>query len=64
MFTPGSKVSNKKVSYEALKMKIFGRCVEIPPRIFKLIFSPDPAKPASLKLETYSLGPFGEMPSH
>ncbi len=58
MFTPRSKHPNKKVSHEALKTKIFGPGVEIPQRILKIIFSPDPGKPASLKLETYSLGFF------
>ncbi len=38
MFTPGPKESNQKVSYKALEMKIFGPCIEIPPRKLKLIY--------------------------
>ncbi len=63
MFNPDPKESNKKASHEALKMKIFGPWNELTPRILKLIFSPDPAKPASLKLEKYSLCLFRKMPS-
>ncbi len=44
-------------------MKIFDHCVEIPPRILKVI-SPHPAKPISLKLETYSLGLLAKTQSH
>ncbi len=61
MFTLGPKESNQKVSHKALKIKIFRPCIEIPPRILKLIFSTDPEKPSSLKLATYSLGLVGKI---
>ncbi len=60
-FTPGPKESNQKVSHQALKINIFGPSIVILPRILKLIFSPDPAKPVSLKVETYSLVLFKKM---
>ncbi len=44
-------------------MTIFGPCVEIPPNSLKLMFTPDPAKPASLILEMYSFGLFENPPS-
>ncbi len=44
-------------------MTILGLCVEIPPRRLKIIFTPDPAKPAGSSLEMYSLGRFGNPPS-
>ncbi len=50
MITPGPKVSNKQVSREAQRMKFFGFCVELQLRLLKLILSPNPAKPSSLKL--------------
>ncbi len=62
MFTLGKKEPNQKVSHEELKLKIFGPCVEIPQRILKLIFSPDVAKPVSLKHKTYSLGLLRRVP--
>ncbi len=63
IFSPGPKESYGKVLHEPLKMTILGTCVEIPPRGLKLIFISDPAKPASLRLEIYSLGLFGKMAS-
>ncbi len=44
-------------------MAIFCPCVEVPALILRLIFTPDPAKPASLRLELYSLGLFENPPS-
>ncbi len=58
IFSPGPKESNKKVLHEPLKMTISGPYVKVPPRRLKLIFTPDPAKQASLRLEIYSLRPF------
>ncbi len=63
IFNPGPKESNRKVLHESLKMTILRTCVEIPPRRLKLIFTPDLAKPASLKLGMYSLGLFKNPPS-
>ncbi len=63
IFTPGPKESNRKVLLEPLKMTISGPCVEIPPPRLKPIFPPDPAKPANLNLEIYSLGLFENPPS-
>ncbi|KAL9955788.1 hypothetical protein ACROYT_G037168 [Oculina patagonica] len=58
IFTPCPEESNKNVLDDSLKMTIFGPSVEIPPRRLKLIFTPDPANIASLRLEMYSLGLF------
>ncbi len=55
---PGPKESKRKVLHEPLKMTILGPCVDIPPRRLNLVFTPDPAKPASLRLEIYSLDLF------
>ncbi len=72
IFTPGPKESredsllkesNKKGLHEPLTMTSLCTFVELPPRWLKLIFTPDPAKPASLRLEMYSLGPYGKLPS-
>ncbi len=63
MFTQGPKEKNNKVSHEELKMKISGPCVERQLLIFKVVFSSDQAKSASLSLKTYSLGLCGKMPS-
>ncbi len=64
MFTPGPKESNKKVLHETQKKTNLGmHWVEIQPYRLMLIFTPDPAKPSSLRLEMYSLGLFGKMPS-
>ncbi len=54
IFTPGPKESNRKVLHESQKMTILGTCVQIPPRRLKLIFTPDPERPASLRIEIYS----------
>ncbi len=62
LFTPGPKDSNRKVLHKQLKMTISGHCVKIPPSILKLIFTTDPAKPASLRLGIYSLGLLENMP--
>ncbi|KAL9955792.1 hypothetical protein ACROYT_G037171 [Oculina patagonica] len=61
IFTPCPKESNKKVQDDSLKMTIFGPSVEIPPRRFKLILTPDQAKLASFELEIHSLGPVRKM---
>ncbi len=39
-------------------MTILGPCVKISPPKLKLIFTPDAGKPATLRLEMYSLGHF------
>ncbi len=44
-------------------MTILGRCVKKSPRRLKLIFTPAPAEPASLRLEIYCLGLFRKMAS-
>ncbi len=49
---PGVEIT--KVVYEPLKMTILGRCVKIPPGRLKLIFTPVPANPASLRVEIYT----------
>ncbi len=56
IFTPGPEESNTKVIHEPLKMTILGPCVEKPPRSLKLIFTSNPSKPATLRLEMISLG--------
>ncbi len=43
-------------------MTILGPSVDIPSRRIKIIFTPDPAKPASLRLGMYILGVFGKAP--
>ncbi len=43
-------------------MTIVGPCSEIPPGRLILILLLDPAKPARLRLEMYSLGLFGNFP--
>ncbi|KAL9961236.1 hypothetical protein ACROYT_G030143 [Oculina patagonica] len=63
IFTPAPKERHGKLLHEPLKLTISGPCVKISPRRLKLIFTPDPAKPASLRLEIYSLGLFGKMAS-
>ncbi len=45
-------------------MTILRHCVKILPRRLILIFTPDAAKPAGLKIAMYSLGLFRKMPSH
>ncbi len=40
-----------------------GPCIEVPPHRLNLNFTPDPAEPASLRHEVYSLGLFGKPPS-
>ncbi len=62
-FTPGPNDSNKKLLNEPLKMSILRPFVKIPPRRLKLIFTPGSAKRASLRLEIFSLGLFGNPPS-
>ncbi len=63
IFTPAPKESNKKVLQEPLKMTILDPSDEILPRRLKPYFPPDPAKPAILRLEMYSLGHFEKPPS-
>ncbi len=41
---------------------MLGHCVKIPPRILKLIFFPDTAKPFSLMIKMSSLRSFGKPP--
>ncbi len=50
IFTPGPKESNKKAQHNPRKMAIFGSSVKIQARRLKLFFTPDQAKPASLRL--------------
>ncbi len=44
-------------------MTILDPCVDIPPLRSKFFCTLVPAKPDSLRLEMYSLGVFGKMPS-
>ncbi len=63
IFSPDPKESNTKVVHEPLKMKILGTCVKIPRRRLKGTFTSESRKPASLRLEMYSLSLFEIPPS-